>query len=468
MTGLRGYRGGAGAVAVLAFAVAAHSSDGCASHGQSDSSLCTPGAFVFCRCQDRSEGSKQCSADGKSFAACLPCPNDGVSHGDDAGPPDDQDGGFTPVDAGDAGEDAGPPPAKPIDPQCAGKLTMLAGSGDTNNQFLFASTFDGTAFKAFSSSGVPLRSEAQMAFLAGKLHAVYRSRDDMLVTVTFDGTSWAVPRQVPGASTDLAPAITAWGATAKTIFHASDGRYHASTYDQMFGWDAQPELIGSTTAPAITNGSAPTVVGAGTPDIPLSAVMVGFTDSNSGIYREEWHGTTWLSVPIKATSVLAANMRPSLVALTAGDYDLLSTWVGTDSAVHAATRTSHDHGSVWSNPSLVSAQAQPVEGPTAAALDGGRALLVYRDSSKKPFYTVFDPTKTPSWTDPAELVAGKNPTVASTPSVAKDGCGADAVVAYAEEDGVVAVMRFAKDAWSGPYIAPGLSKLTYASIGAMP
>lgn len=35
--------------------------------------LCTPGNYVFCRCQDRSEGSKLCNDDGMSFGACEPC-----------------------------------------------------------------------------------------------------------------------------------------------------------------------------------------------------------------------------------------------------------------------------------------------------------------------------------------------------------------------------------------------------------
>jgi len=344
----------------------------------------------------------------------------------------------------------------------------LAGSDDPNNQFLYASIFDGTAFKSLSSSGIPMRSKAQMAILGAKLVAVYRSKNDMVMTAQFDGTAWSTPEQIPSATTDQAPAIATWGATVKAIFHTGDGHYNASTYDATFGWDYQPEQIGSASSPTFTPGSAPTVVGAGTPDVPGSSLMVGFTDAKSGIYRQEWHGTGWLSQPIKATSVLAANMQPSLVALTAGDFDLLSTYVGSDGAVHAATRTSQDKGSTWSNPGLVSSEAVPMEGPSVAALDGGRALLVYRDANKKPFYTVFDSSKTPSWTAPAELVAGKNPTVAWAPSVAKDTCGADAVVAYAEENGAVSVMRFANDAWTGPYVVGGLSKLTYASIGALP
>jgi hypothetical protein len=31
---------------------------------------CTPGSYVFCRCPDRSEGTKRCSDDGQSFEPC--------------------------------------------------------------------------------------------------------------------------------------------------------------------------------------------------------------------------------------------------------------------------------------------------------------------------------------------------------------------------------------------------------------
>lgn len=46
--------------------------------GTEGGAVCTPGAYVFCRCADRSEGTKQCRADGLSFDACTagtgPCP----------------------------------------------------------------------------------------------------------------------------------------------------------------------------------------------------------------------------------------------------------------------------------------------------------------------------------------------------------------------------------------------------------
>lgn len=40
------------------------------------STRCTPGNYVFCRCQDRAEGTKLCNEDGESFGKCEPCETD--------------------------------------------------------------------------------------------------------------------------------------------------------------------------------------------------------------------------------------------------------------------------------------------------------------------------------------------------------------------------------------------------------
>jgi len=73
--------------------------------------LCTPGAFVFCRCQDRQEGSKLCNETGDGFGKCEPCetdtnpeivdPGGTSSSGSSSGDP------FTEDDGGDAGPTQG-------------------------------------------------------------------------------------------------------------------------------------------------------------------------------------------------------------------------------------------------------------------------------------------------------------------------------------------------------------------------
>ncbi|MBS2019975.1 MAG: lamin tail domain-containing protein [Deltaproteobacteria bacterium] len=83
-------------------------------------SRCTPGNYVFCRCKDRSEGTKLCNDDGETFGPCEGClgGTDNVE-GDPEPPPDDEPPPPPPVDSG-AKEDASPqvdagptPPPRP-------------------------------------------------------------------------------------------------------------------------------------------------------------------------------------------------------------------------------------------------------------------------------------------------------------------------------------------------------------------
>lgn len=50
---------------------------GCAAETKAKSDkLCTAGAYVFCRCQDRQEGAKLCNETGDGFGKCEPCETD--------------------------------------------------------------------------------------------------------------------------------------------------------------------------------------------------------------------------------------------------------------------------------------------------------------------------------------------------------------------------------------------------------
>src|SRR4051812_12215364 len=51
---------------------------------------------------------------------------------------------------------------------------------------------------------------------------------------------------------------------------------------------------------------------------------------------------------------------------------------------------------------------------------------------------------------PTHLVPGENPALASTPQLVHRTCGADATLAYAAQDGSVAVLRYANNRWNAP------------------
>lgn len=60
----------------FALATALTAAAGCASSSKSGGSadrVCTPGNYVFCRCQNREEGTKLCNEDGSGFGKCEPC-----------------------------------------------------------------------------------------------------------------------------------------------------------------------------------------------------------------------------------------------------------------------------------------------------------------------------------------------------------------------------------------------------------
>ena len=73
-------------------------SSGCASSTSATDTgavKCTPGNYVFCRCQNREEGTKLCNDDGHSFGRCEPCETatNPVLPDDPNHPPPEVDGG---------------------------------------------------------------------------------------------------------------------------------------------------------------------------------------------------------------------------------------------------------------------------------------------------------------------------------------------------------------------------------------
>jgi cysteine-rich repeat protein len=83
---------------------------------------CTPGAYVFCRCQNRDEGTKLCNEDGHSFGKCDPCESATNPAIPDAP-------GTTPVEV-DAGRDA----QQPGQATCGDKVVQDGEDCDDGNK----------------------------------------------------------------------------------------------------------------------------------------------------------------------------------------------------------------------------------------------------------------------------------------------------------------------------------------------
>jgi cysteine-rich repeat protein len=99
---------------------------GCASTTEatrSPSVKCTPGNYVFCRCQNRDEGTKVCNEDGTSFGTCDPCETD-----TNLGIPDEP--GVPPVEVDAGGPDAQPP----SDAVCGDRIVQDGEDCDDGNK----------------------------------------------------------------------------------------------------------------------------------------------------------------------------------------------------------------------------------------------------------------------------------------------------------------------------------------------
>lgn len=404
-------------------------------------------------------GRHTCASDGKSFGACMDCAP--MEEEPIEMPPTE----FKPVPV--PGPDGGPSSAGPsIDAACNDKLTLVAGKDDPNNQFIYAAVLHDGAFKVFSSSGAPMRSPGSFVVTGHSLMGVYRSKGSALLASTFADGLWSSPYAIAGALTDAAPTMASWGATNKVVFHTSDGRYSAADWDKAAGWSA-PVVVGSTETAPPPGTSAPTAAAVGAPGVTGAGIIFGYTDAEGGLYRQDWNGTSWRQAGVKSSVVKAAPMHTTLVTMSGGAFDLVSAWVAEDKRLYFATRTVADTGSLWSNPILVSDDARPLDGATGVGLPNGRAMLVYRDADKRARFTVFDPAKKPQWSAPQELLRGQNPVLASTPQVTSDRCGAEALLSFAEVNGKVAVMRYATDAWKGPFVVSGITDVTYVTAGTV-
>ncbi len=124
--------------AIVAFAA----TPGCFLTDDAESSedrICTPGAYVFCRCADRAQGTKLCMDDGTSFEQCT-TGNGGICKGGEiedpnTGRPVDHEG--NPID--EDGKPIEPTTPKDALETCPGKATALGANtdivlqGDTTN-----------------------------------------------------------------------------------------------------------------------------------------------------------------------------------------------------------------------------------------------------------------------------------------------------------------------------------------------
>jgi hypothetical protein len=435
-------RAKAGWLAAGFVALVAASGGGCGSGAASAPRICTPGNYVFCRCADRSEGTKLCAADGTAFEACA-C---------DPVAPLDPDGGFTEIDAGPRDLDAGDAGA-PNDTACIGKLFLLGG----NAGGLYGAAYKGAGkFTVVSNSGAgaSIAGPPAIAPLAGGgFGAVYRDTTSALFAMTFTG-AFSTPARVGAVVASDAPTLAALGADLHMLYRGGDGLHYHGLFSAG-AWDAANGAVTSASVHSFGPTSPTVAVPAG------DALTIAYAGADEKLYRQTL--TSGWADAVSQVGATIATVRPQLVAMVDGPSDALIVYA---SAVDYKLRsTARDaQTKLWSVPILIDPNAYTSETLSLAPMTGGRAMLIYKGANAKPYFSVYDPAAGAApWSVLAELVTGANPTVASSPAVALGACGEDAIAAFAQDNGGVAVLRYLGGAWTAPAMVPGL--LNFTSVG---
>jgi hypothetical protein len=461
-----------GAAAALVAAAGFVLLGGCPSPAASSSNkICTPGAYVYCRCENRLEGTKLCGDAGNAFADC----NCAGSNGNGTGPPP----GYLQTDAGHERIDAAlpPNPGPRLDAACGGKLAVIASTEQEDPQdknrpldvFGAAYQADGT-WVVGKSQGGPLRGEPHGGLVGSTLVVVWKSAYELIGWTKFDANQKDVLPflSLGSAYTTKSPAFV--GATANGRIYSQgvddagndDNTLHEGIYSPATGWDdatnplvpAGPSAIMSAPGAALT-ASGYVVAYASFPDTASSGSVVVQAQSSG----------TWGTPAAIDGATVQTGTTPLLTALGGGTDDLLLVYVGSDFALHYASRKAGDAtlGAV----ALVDPAAVPDADAALTAMSKGRAMLAWKAVNGSPFYSVYDPSQSPKWTSPAAFFDA-NPRIAKAPSVGTGKCAGDADAAYLDQSGQVYVAVYAGTKWTGPFLVPALSNMTWTGVGEVP
>jgi hypothetical protein len=421
---------------------------------------CTPGAYVYCRCEDRSEGTKLCRPDGVSFDACV-C--DGTQ------PPitQDPDSGMI-ISTPPIEIDAGPVTGPIIDAKCTGKMGLVAGDMDPATD-TFLATYKGAGmFTVSKSVGLGVRGPITILPVGTSLVATYLGTYQYMGFTKLAAGTWSTPSSLgdgiadPSKPTPPTSMILLNGQLRAFYLNTGDGLYHMQSYTDSGGWAPDALGPGTVAEPSGDSGapvsgkSAPAAAGTGT------SITLAFTGDDGTLAREQY-SSSWSFT--KFTNSTAYPSPPAIVALDpAGTRDELLVYAGSDLLIHVAARVSSNKA--WNAPILFDTAASSSDF-ALQALPGGKAILVYVDSANKGFYSVW--AEGTGFAPPQPLVAGTNPDLASVPSIARGQCGSDVTIAYAQKaDGLVKILRYSAGTFSGPFDVGGITKATWVGVGELP
>jgi len=286
-----------------------------------------------------------------------------------------------------------------------------------------------------------------------ELLAVIARTSGALQSTTYQ-SSWTAPANVASASTIDGPSLAPIGDVVHLVFQGADYKYLHGQYTQN-AWDSAADPVGGSGSNQSYGARAPSAAPAGT---DLVVVQAG---SNSYLYDQTWNGS-WQAADEQGGAAVQNTLPPTVVAMSGGSADLLAVYLReSDYKVMVVTRAN----GTWSSPLLVDANAYSNDPVSAIGLAGGKALVIFRGSDKKPYFLAFDGS---TWTTATAVLGASNPLVESVPSIAPGVCGADAIVAMVETGGGVVTAPFAAGAFGVLTSVSGTSSAKYVAVGTMP
>ncbi len=395
------------------------------------------------------------------FAALCACDETPKTYGPvyDGGP-DSSDA------AADAADDVAldAPADSPVDapsdaPSCAstvailgGNATSLFGAAGPGGAALSAASLPGSLRDCGTTSGCA--DPVAIARFGTGLLAVLATSTGALDSTTMT-TSWADPAAVASASTIDGPSLAVIGATAHLVYQDAQYKYFHAEYTNS-AWDAATNPVGGGGSSQSFGARAPSAAAAG------ADVVVVQAGSDSLLYDQTWNGS-WQAAHQQGGAAVENTLPPTMVALSGGSSELLAAYLRVnDYKVMTVART----GGAWGTPMLVDANAYSNNPVALAALPGGKALVVFRGSDGKPYFSVWDGAS--AWTAPAPIVGGNDPVIASVPSLAPGVCGADAVVAFAVSGGGIELASFTAGSFGAPVAVAGTSGAKFVAVGTLP
>ena len=367
----------------------------------------------------------------------------GPVYGDDAG----KDGSVVDGSVNDGAVVDGMTDATGDASTCAATTAVVAGN---SSSLAYAITVGNGSFTGAALAGSAADRIGVVSGASGYTFVV-RAQGDALFSSSSTGTTFAAPAAI-GPSAKDAPAVALRGGKVELVYQATDFKYYRATLTGTT-WSPTAETVGTGVGQSF-GPRGPAVAAAGTDLVVLQG------GDDTVLYDRTFDGA-WQAPHGQTGTAVDKTLPPAMVAMTGGTSELLAVYLRvTDFKIMSVTRTS----GTWAAPVLLDVNAYANEPLALAPMSGGRALLAYRGSDGKGYFSVYDPSKNPVWTLPAPIGAS----VESTPAVAPGVCGADAVIAWAKTAGGVEVARFTAGAVAAPSPVSGTAGAKYVGLSTRP